>query len=172
MRTICGRVSATISRVSSGSSMPKPFCSVVEEPRPVPNSKRPSERWSSMATRSAMRAGWFTGGVMLKMPEPMWMLLVLAAQKARKDSEADRCEYSVRKWCSEAQVYLKPALSAATMKATSSMMRSCSADAPCCSTYRGSRHAALKMPNSMGLHVLVYGAAVRSAGAPATVTRA
>ena len=51
--------------------MPKPFCSVVEEPRPVPNSKRPSERWSSMATRSAMRAGWFTGGVMLKMPEPM-----------------------------------------------------------------------------------------------------
>ena len=73
MRTIWGSVSATISRVMSGSGMPKPFCSVVDEPRPVPNSKRPSERWSSMATRSAMRAGWFTGGVMLKMPEPMWM---------------------------------------------------------------------------------------------------
>ena len=43
-----------------------------------------------------MRAGWFTGGVMLKMPEPMWMLLVLAATKARNDSEADRCEYSVQ----------------------------------------------------------------------------
>jgi hypothetical protein len=87
---------------------------------------------------------------MLKMPEPMWMLLVLAATKARKDSEADRWEYSVRKWCSDAQVYLKPALSAATMKATSSMMRSCSADSPCSSTYLGSTHAALKMPNSMG----------------------
>ena len=53
--------------------MPKPFCSVVDEPRPMPNSKRPSDRWSSIATRSATRAGWFTGGVMLKMPEPRWM---------------------------------------------------------------------------------------------------
>src|SRR5580700_7372510 len=34
------------------------------------------------------------------------------------------------------------------------MMRSCSADSPCCSTYRGSTHTLLKMPNSMGLHVL------------------
>ncbi len=67
-----------------------------------------------MATRSAMRAGWFTGGVMLKMPEPRWILLVLAATKARNDSEADRCEYSVRKWCSVTQAYLKPALSAAS----------------------------------------------------------
>src|ERR1700727_2431278 len=99
------------------------------------------------------------------------MVFVLAAQKARKDSEADRWDYSVRKWCSEAQVYLKPALSAATMNATSSMMRSCSADARCFSTYRGNTHAALKMPNSMGSNVLVGSAAVRSAGAPATVTR-
>ena len=33
----------------------------------------PRDRWSSIATRSAMRAGWFTGGVMLKMPLPRWM---------------------------------------------------------------------------------------------------
>ena len=45
----------------------------------MPNSKRPSLRWSSIATRSAMRAGWFTGGVMLKMPVPMWMFSVFAA---------------------------------------------------------------------------------------------
>ncbi len=32
-----------------------------------------------MATRSATRAGWFTGGVMLKIPEPRWMLSVRAA---------------------------------------------------------------------------------------------
>ena len=89
---MAGRVSATISRVISGSSMPKPRCSVVDEPRPVPNSNRPSLRWSSMATRSAMRAGWLAGGVMLKMPEPMWMLVVLAAQKERNDSVSDRCE--------------------------------------------------------------------------------
>ena len=36
---------------------------VDDEPRPVPTSKRPSLRWSSIATRSAVRAGWFTGGV-------------------------------------------------------------------------------------------------------------
>ena len=27
-----------------------------------------------MATRSATRAGWFTGGVTLKMPEPRWIV--------------------------------------------------------------------------------------------------
>ena len=74
--------------------MPKPRCSVVDEPRPIPNSKRPPDRWSSIATRSATRAGWFTGGVMLKIPVPRWMLSVRAATYARNDSLADRCEYS------------------------------------------------------------------------------
>ena len=55
--------------------MPKPPISVVDEPRPVPNSKRPLERWSSIATRSATRAGWFTGGVTLMIPLPTWMPL-------------------------------------------------------------------------------------------------
>ena len=49
--------------------MPKPPISVVDEPRPVPNSKRPLETWSIIATRSATRAGWFTGGVTLMMPD-------------------------------------------------------------------------------------------------------
>jgi hypothetical protein len=68
-----------------------------------------------MATRSAIRAGWFTGGVRLKMPDPRWMFFVWAAAKARKDSLAERCEYSVRKWCSDAHEYLNPAASAALM---------------------------------------------------------
>src|SRR6266576_3974736 len=84
--------SSNISLVSSGSGIPKPCCSVVDEPRPIPNSNRPSERWSSMATRSATRAGGLTGGVMLKMPEPRWIRLVRAATKARNDSLADRWE--------------------------------------------------------------------------------
>ena len=50
--------------------MPKPPISVVDEPRPVPNSKRPPDTWSIIATRSATRAGWFTGGVTLMMPLP------------------------------------------------------------------------------------------------------
>ena len=72
--------SSNMSRVRSGSVMPKPFCSVVDEPRPMPNSKRPSDRWSSSATRSATRAGWLTGGVTLKIPEPRWMRDVAAAR--------------------------------------------------------------------------------------------
>ena len=75
----CGMVSSTISLVSSGSMIPNPFCSVLDEPRPMPNSKRPPLRWSIIATRSAMRAGWFTGGVTLMIPEPMWMFSVFAA---------------------------------------------------------------------------------------------
>src|SRR5689334_14772331 len=51
--------SSYISRVTSGSVMPKPPISVVELPRPVPNSKRPPETRSIIATRSATRAGWF-----------------------------------------------------------------------------------------------------------------
>ena len=46
-----GITSSNISLVRSGSWMPKPACSVVDEPRPVPKSKRPPDRWSSIATR-------------------------------------------------------------------------------------------------------------------------
>ncbi len=60
--------------------MPKPACSVVDEPRPMPSSKRPSLKMSSMAARSATRAGWFTGGVTFMIPEPRWMRSVMAAQ--------------------------------------------------------------------------------------------
>ena len=37
-----------------------------------------------MATRSAIRAGWLTGGVMLKMPEPRWMLLGLGGDEGQE----------------------------------------------------------------------------------------
>ena len=80
MRLNSGNTSSTISFVSSGSWIPNPFCSVLDEPRPTPNSMRPSLRWSIIATRSAIRAGWFTGGVMLKMPEPRWMRSVTPAR--------------------------------------------------------------------------------------------
>ena len=96
-----------MARVVSPSGMPKPLNSVEEEPRPVPNSKRPSLRWSSMATRSATRAGWLTGGVRFQIAEPRWMRLVRAAMKGSTISEAERCEYSSRKWCSLTQTYFQ-----------------------------------------------------------------
>jgi hypothetical protein len=73
MRLNCGSTSSIMRIVSAGSVMPKPRCSVDDDPRPTPNSNRPSESWSIMATRSATRAGWFTGGVMLKIPVPTWI---------------------------------------------------------------------------------------------------
>ena len=39
-----GRTSSTIAFVSSGSRIPKPRCSVDDDPRQTPNSKRPPER--------------------------------------------------------------------------------------------------------------------------------
>src|SRR5436190_18572581 len=76
-------------------------------PRPVPNSKRPSLRWSSIATRSALRTGWFTRGDRLKMPELRWMYDVRAAQYAMNTSLADVWLYSVSAWCSETQTYFQ-----------------------------------------------------------------
>ena len=75
------------------SGMPKPYISVDEDPRPVPSSKRPFERLSSIAPRSAVRTGWFTLAVMLKMADAMWMRLVRAATNARKTSGDDMWEY-------------------------------------------------------------------------------
>ncbi len=39
-------------------SMPKPRSSASDDDSPEPNSTRPSDTRSSMAMRSAMRAGW------------------------------------------------------------------------------------------------------------------
>ncbi len=69
-------------------------------PRPVPNSKRPSERWSIIAARSARRTGWLVTGFSGQMPEPTWMRSVCASANGMNDSLAERCEYSVRQWCS------------------------------------------------------------------------
>ena len=99
--------SSYMSRVSSGSVMPNPPISVVEEPRPVPNSKRPLDTWSIMATRSATRAGWLTGGVMLMMPLPTCSCSVRASTHGISTSFAEMCEYSARKWCSVNQAYFQ-----------------------------------------------------------------
>lgn len=80
IRGISRTTSSQMARVASVELMSKPVTSRVPAPRPVPNSKRPSERWSSMATFSAMRAGCSLAGLKLKMPEPRWMRSVRAAQ--------------------------------------------------------------------------------------------
>ena len=106
--------------------MPKPPCSVVDDPRPVPNSKRPPERWSSIATRSAMRAGWLTGGVTLMIPEATWIRSVRARMYGITISLAEMWEYSVRKWCSVTHTYFQFDRSPASAMRVSSISRSCS----------------------------------------------
>ena len=99
--------SSHTSLVTSVLSMSKPVTSRLPAPRPVPNSKRPSLRWSSIATRSATRAGWFTRGFRLKIPEPRWMRSVAHDRYPSTTSLAERCEYSSRKWCSLTQTYFQ-----------------------------------------------------------------
>src|SRR4249920_1486501 len=48
------------------------------------------------------------------MPRPMRMRSVLAASDVRNTSDAEQCEYSSRKWCSTAQAWSMPSLSART----------------------------------------------------------
>ena len=106
--------------------MPKPACSVVDDPRPVPKSKRPPERWSSIATRSAMRAGWLTGGVTLMIPEATRMRSVRARMCGITTSLAEMWLYSARKWCSVTHTYFQFERSPASAIRVSLISRSCS----------------------------------------------
>ena len=56
-RTATSRPSSQASRLVTG-SMPNPPSSASDDDSPDPNSTRPPDTRSSMATRSAVRAGW------------------------------------------------------------------------------------------------------------------
>ena len=75
--------------------------SVMLEPSPIPSSTRPLLIRSSVATRSATRAGWFV--VSCTMPWPSRICLVRWLAAARNTSGAEECEYSSMKWCSTSQ---------------------------------------------------------------------
>ena len=79
MRGISRTTSSHIDLVSGGVSPPKVATSWLPAPRPVPNSKRPSVMWSSMAARSAIRTGCSLAVGRLVMPVERWMRSVLAA---------------------------------------------------------------------------------------------
>ena len=79
-----------------------------------------------MAPRSAVRTGWFTLAVMLKMADAMWMRLVRAATNAKNTSGDDMWEYWCKKWCSDDQTYLKPNSSHLTDSSRFCCSRCCS----------------------------------------------
>ena len=84
-----------------------------------------------MATRSALRTGWLTRGLRLKMPDPRWIRSVARARKAIITSLDDRWLYSVSAWCSENQAYFQFVRSASTTSSTSRRKASCSRSVSC-----------------------------------------
>ena len=89
-RTASSKISRLFSMVTPNGSS-----SVIEALSPMPNSQRPFDNRSSVATRSATRVGWLV--VTWKMPWPRRMFLVRWLAAARKDSGEGECEYSSRK---------------------------------------------------------------------------
>src|SRR4051812_9353951 len=84
MREIASRASSHCSRFVSRST-PKPPSSACELDSPVPSSTRPPETRSSVATRSATRAGWLNGGGICTMPWPRRMRLVRCDAAGEED---------------------------------------------------------------------------------------
>ena len=83
--------------------MLKASISIREADSPVPQSTRPFETKSKVASRSAIRAGWLYAGGWRTMPCPNRICLVRWLQAAKKTSGAEECEYSSKKWCSTSQ---------------------------------------------------------------------
>ena len=75
MFATCSVVSRHIARRSAG-SMPKPSSSARDADSPVPQSTRPLDTRSSVASRSATRAGWLYTGGMRTIPCPRRIRLV------------------------------------------------------------------------------------------------
>ena len=99
MRVTASRASAHWARFVARSTR-NPPSSASDEASPVPKSTRPSESRSSVAMRSAVRAGWLNANGSCTMPCPSRMREVRWLAAARNTSGAEECEYSSRKWCS------------------------------------------------------------------------
>ena len=63
---------------------------------------------------------------MFQIAEPIWIRSVTPARNPIITSDADRWEYSSRKWCSESHAYLNPDLSACFTSSTSWASEVCS----------------------------------------------
>ena len=74
--------SSHIARLSAG-SMRNPPSSASDDDSPVPKSTRPLETRSSIAMRSATRAGWLNGGGVCTMPWPRRMRLRALRRRRR-----------------------------------------------------------------------------------------
>ncbi len=100
-------------------STPKAICSIGVE-RPVPHCTRPWESRSTAATFSAMRWGGVNANGVRVTPKPMPICSVTPDRYPSSTSGAGQCERPSRKWCSTAQMVLKPIVSARRICSTAS----------------------------------------------------
>ena len=122
--TMNSSASSCCARVSCGLIW-NPSSSVRVADRPVPNSSRPSHRWSSVAAISAARIGWLYAMGRRRTPWPRRMFSVLAAMFANTTSGAVEMLSSGRKWCSVSQKLWYPSLSARTAASTAPLIAAC-----------------------------------------------
>ena len=92
----CSVASRHIAFLSSTETL-KPSSSMAVPLSPVPQSSRPPDSRSSVAIRSATRAGWLIAGGITQMPWPSRIRLVRCVSAPRNTSGAEECEYSSRK---------------------------------------------------------------------------
>ncbi len=95
-------------------------------PRPVPHSNRPSNRWSSMVTRSAHRTGWLTRGERFMMPGAHVDPLGGVGQISHDHLGGRHVAVLGKGWCSPTQAYFQLYLSASMTYAISRLNISCS----------------------------------------------
>ena len=147
MRGISRMTSSHMALVSVSSVPLKVRTSWLPAPRPVPNSNRPSERWSIIAARSAMRTGWSLLVGNEVMAEPTWICLVRPATYPITGYGADMWLYSVSPWCSPNQAYFQLWRSPSTAYSASRMSIRCSESGSCAAG--PGRYPLKNSPNSM-----------------------
>jgi hypothetical protein len=101
-------------------STPKASCSIGVE-RPRPHSTRPPLSTSTVATFSAMRAGWVKLNGASVTPKPSLMFLVSWLSAPWTASGVGQCERPSRKWCSTSHTVLNPSSSPRTICSSASL---------------------------------------------------
>ena len=119
MATTISTASFHWTRDSSVGGTPKAICSIGVD-RPVPHSTRPWLSTSTVATFSAMRAGWVKPNGVSVTPKPSRRFRVVSASPPSTASGVGQAERPSRKWCSTHHTVWKPSVSANWISAMAS----------------------------------------------------
>ena len=108
------RHAASIFFFEFGTSTANAVCSIGVE-RPMPHSTRPCDSMSTVATFSAIRAGWMNSCGISATPKPSRICSVICDSAPSTTSLHGMWLRPSRKWCSTSQAVWKPFLSASAI---------------------------------------------------------